>query len=950
MASDREKKGTAVPQGMIARAAKALGAAVSYTVTGDASAWFGPLDPLPPTAQEVAGRQFDFPSGYNLLQRPKAYEGTRFEALRALADSWDLLRLLIETRKDQMAGLAWNIRPRDQKEGATTTEPDARTKALVAFFRRPDGVHAWSRWLRLLLEDLMVIDAPTLYVARTLGGQARALQVMDGATIKRVIDPFGRTPLPPAVAYQQELKGLPAVDYTTDDLIYAPRNPRPHRVYGLSPVEQIETTVNLALRRQIWQLQYYTEGNIPEALIGVPDTWNPDQIRQFQSYWDVLHEGDTASRRHAKFVPGGVAKTFIPIKEPELKGVFDEWLARVACFAFSVSPQPFVKEMNRATSENASDTAREEGLAPTKQWVKELIDDVLVREFGAADLEFAWSDDKEVDPVKAAEIANIHVRAGIKTLNEVRADIGYPPVKGGDVPLIYTAGGAVPLDTAIAQAQASVEATQAMGRPQAQDDQRQAAGGQENADDQAPGAKALGKRAPVTADEETDQDEVRGPDVEQDHQLRDLAVELAALLLSLYDRWRVRLLLFLPDAMNNAIGPGLLPGMGVDRAGGVVADAWAKAGADIDLGAAATGIQNILNRVVDEAVAGMVGRLGVTEADVRGAVQAAQAQALNRAAEMLGITVTAGVVHAAPDAQRVVLDTVKAQLEKAVADQLEAAAQAMAERSADSATPSEQKPDATAMAAGAVSAVTALTRDHTDLIGLTEVVGAANVAADAVAQAVGFVVGSRWVTSALENTCAICRLNEAAGVVPLGQRFPSGDFAPGAHPNCVCSRLFVLQRSAGPLGVGALSPFDVGKGYNPGQPRDSHGRWAPTGDLAEFLRGGLSGTRVVARLPADIQRHLGAKSARVLLSAETVATHGHHGWTASEFGHLQGVLDRGEVRADRANHAVVAHLDGQWWYAAVKVTNTRDAVYLSSFHRMRESSLAAFRKHQLIRG
>ena len=28
--------------------------------------------------------------------------------------------------------------------------------------------------------------------------------------------------------------------------------------------------VNIALRRQLWQLDYYTEGSIPDALIGVP--------------------------------------------------------------------------------------------------------------------------------------------------------------------------------------------------------------------------------------------------------------------------------------------------------------------------------------------------------------------------------------------------------------------------------------------------------------------------------------------------------------------------------------------------------------------------------------------------------------------------------------------------------------------------------------------------------
>jgi len=57
-----------------------------------------------------------------------------------------------------------------------------------------------------------------------------------------------------------------------------PRNPRPHKVYGYSPVEQIVLTVNVALRRALSQLQYYTEGNVPEALIVVPPTGMPGGV------------------------------------------------------------------------------------------------------------------------------------------------------------------------------------------------------------------------------------------------------------------------------------------------------------------------------------------------------------------------------------------------------------------------------------------------------------------------------------------------------------------------------------------------------------------------------------------------------------------------------------------------------------------------------------------------
>ncbi|MGN8097172.1 hypothetical protein [Methylobacterium sp. 22177] len=56
------------------------------------------MRPLAPA--EVAGRRFDYPPGYNLNTTARAYEPVSFAQLRRLADGYDLLRLVIETRKD----------------------------------------------------------------------------------------------------------------------------------------------------------------------------------------------------------------------------------------------------------------------------------------------------------------------------------------------------------------------------------------------------------------------------------------------------------------------------------------------------------------------------------------------------------------------------------------------------------------------------------------------------------------------------------------------------------------------------------------------------------------------------------------------------------------------------------------------------------------------------------
>lgn len=410
---------TPIEPGIISRITQG----VRWALSGkDPTTFFGPGQPLAPQAQEDAkGRQFDFPVAFNQLQRPRANDAVTFAQMRALADGYDLLRLIIETRKDQIAAMAWHVKPKDDE-----VEPDDRCKQAEEFLQSPDKEHTWDTWLRMLLEDLFVIDAPTIYPRLNRGGELYGLELIDGATIKRVLDLQGRTPMAPDPAYQQIIKGLPAVDYSRDELIYAPRNPRTNRVYGYSPVEQIIMTVNIALRRQMHQLQWYTEGNIPEALIGVPEDWTPDQIRQFQEYWDSLLEGDTAQRRHAKFVPGGMTPTFT--KDGALKDEYDEWLARIVCFAFSVNPTPFIKQQNRATADNAQAQALNEGLLPLQKWVKSVVDLALTKYARYADLQFKWDDVEPVKPLDQASIDKIYVDAKVLHPDEVRAELGKDPL------------------------------------------------------------------------------------------------------------------------------------------------------------------------------------------------------------------------------------------------------------------------------------------------------------------------------------------------------------------------------------------------------------------------------------------------------------------------------------------------------------------------------------------
>lgn len=395
---------------------------VRYVVTGvGPTNFFGPSQPLQPQAQDrTEGRAFDFPVGFNLRIRPREGEVISFDALRAIADGYDLLRLAIETRKDQIEAYDWEILPFKKEGDAEALKDDIN--AVTDFLQSPDREHDWSQWLRMQMEDLLVLDALAIYPRMDRGGKLYALELVDAATIKRVLDDGGRTPEPPSVAYQQVLKGIPAGDYSRDTLHYTMRNPRTNRIYGLSPVEQVLMTVNIAMRRQMSQLDFYTSGNVPEALAQAPEGWTAKQIQDFQLWWDSLMEGNSAQKRKMRFIPK--LDNIVFPKDAVLKDEYDEWLARIICFAFSLSPSALVKQVNRASGEQMADTAKEEGLLPLLKFLESHMTQLLHRFIGARHLRFKFKVINKVDPVAQATIHGTYIDKQVMTPDEVREDLG----------------------------------------------------------------------------------------------------------------------------------------------------------------------------------------------------------------------------------------------------------------------------------------------------------------------------------------------------------------------------------------------------------------------------------------------------------------------------------------------------------------------------------------------
>ena len=219
----------------------------------------------------------------------------------------------------------------------------------------------FAAWLRLAIEDLLAIDAPAFEKRRDRLGRLIGLDVVPGDTIKVLVDETGRTPGAARAGLPADHQGprLGRPLHRRADLRAA--QPAPNHVLGFSPVEQIVVTIQTLINRQAAQLAYFTEGNAPLGFLTAPEGWGPGQIRELQLWLNTQLAGQPAERAKLIWTPAGAAYT--ALKDPPLKDDFDEWLARIVAFAFSLPPTPFVRQMNRATAGEDQDRSLEEGLS-----------------------------------------------------------------------------------------------------------------------------------------------------------------------------------------------------------------------------------------------------------------------------------------------------------------------------------------------------------------------------------------------------------------------------------------------------------------------------------------------------------------------------------------------------------------------------------------------------------
>lgn len=452
-----------------------------------ASVPFAPAMPLIPSNINPIGpdgrpapRKWEFEVAQNINVNSNRL--VPFKTLRASAEQIDILRRCVEVLKAKMTGLDWDIvlsNDATEKVAEESGLSNLRAQQLAKekfgseisrareFWKTPDKSNGliFAEWLGMLLEDNLVIDAVAVYPQKSVKGDLHSLQILDGSTIKPLIDDRGMRPAVPNAAFQQILYGFPRTEFSapneeitadgefsSDELSYLVRNKRTFSTFGFSPVERALPLADLYLRRQQWLRAEYTDGVMPSLMFTTDSTFgnNPDLLRAYENIFNDDLAGQTEQRKRARLLPAGLNPVHFDGYGEKFSNVLDEYLVNSICGHFGVLPSEigFAAKggLGGGGVQDGEGTSSEViGLIPLMEWVGRMLSQLSYLYLGMPrELEFTFMPSARNDGESLARATDIRVKNGTMSINEARAEAGLPllDAEEADTPIVVAGAGA----------------------------------------------------------------------------------------------------------------------------------------------------------------------------------------------------------------------------------------------------------------------------------------------------------------------------------------------------------------------------------------------------------------------------------------------------------------------------------------------------------------------------
>jgi HK97 family phage portal protein len=354
--------------------------------------------------------------------------------LRRFAET-PVVRRAINVIKDRIAAMDWQVRlrrgfaPGEGSEPRDLGEDLRRLQALRHTLEEPNGVDSFRTLIEQVIEDALTGGYGAIEMEQTGNAERPAmLWPVDGATIR--INPRwdGQSDSP---RYAQVLPAQAesnAVQLCDNQLIYVRMNPRSFTPFGLGPLEVAFETVNqfLSAHRFAGKL---AANSVAQYALWLNEA-TPVQHDRLIRWWQDEIEGtgrvpllSTAQKPEVlRFAQG---------TDADLRLAWQEFLIRMVANAFGLPPLllGLESDVNRSTAAELADEAFRGAILPLAQLIAgHITRDLFAKCIGWREFEFVFNDLNARDETTELAVQVQLLKAGVLTVDEVRAMRGLAPL------------------------------------------------------------------------------------------------------------------------------------------------------------------------------------------------------------------------------------------------------------------------------------------------------------------------------------------------------------------------------------------------------------------------------------------------------------------------------------------------------------------------------------------
>ncbi len=260
------------------------------------------------------------------------------------------------------------------------------------------------------------------------GRRLQEIYARDGSSFLKDADRTGWT-----YGYWQYSYAIPAhpMWFNRDEIIYFNQTTRSMSVYGYSAVQSSLEIIKSLEYSVKHNMSLFLDGAVPDGVISTEDMSN-EEMKRMKTSWENELKGQPHKvifiNKKTNFVPFAFNNRDMQY----LEGQKASWLQVIANFNMTPTDLGITQDVNRSSASQQTELTRRKSIRPILKKIENIINKQIMPELRVEDVQFRFIIDDPVEERKAAELAEIYLRNGMKTVNELRIAKGEAPVKWGD--------------------------------------------------------------------------------------------------------------------------------------------------------------------------------------------------------------------------------------------------------------------------------------------------------------------------------------------------------------------------------------------------------------------------------------------------------------------------------------------------------------------------------------